>query len=835
VSKGDFNVWNLLKLGVAVCVLLVWTTPAATEPDAQAEADVDGARALIDELDPADAMLINALRYLMRPRYETELLPEDRHAGNVLTPFEAAGLPGMDAAHKARLLAVMQSGMPVAQSILSSHSRSFLGSPLPSSDSRLGPYALDLLVAGALIGRLPGREAAEVRQRAERVLAASESRVRAGSSDEFRAGNLMWRALIARAAVALDMEPRSSILRQDVNDLARLLRALAGGLAEPRALSDAATDEALFLLTALANFEALPERTIGSSSERTLERLRTEAADVLRALHVNSSNELFADVRSALVMSWPLELAPPGMTARVWRQNHGKAWAVARFRNQRTPTGAVFSLYQTLGNSGLVSRGATFGERDAVATSFAVIGLSGGLLNTEPGPLAAMDLGRVGRTMHAFTVIHRAEGTALAGPFHILVGRAIDRGCEWLLNHQNADGSFQGNYASHSGNTALALLALLHGGLPRNHPGVERGFAWLTAQLRGTERAERARPTVGTYSAGIALMAYQKYYEAEQGRAGVLTPDSPQDYRRARQAMRRLLSSEHREAIDAALAELEGARVGPQGWGYRPTRDQGGRGDNSNSQYALLGYKAACLLGCEVPDDRFRDEAERLVSTYRAQPGQRPIEVVYDDSTRAGGSTAVIQRAQITPGGWGYTNPTGGTASLTMQMTAAGMGSLAICLDELDARGVLTRAVAMSLVKHIKGAEVYIAGQYPTEDRLARNDYVALTGVRDGFGLYYNLYAVERACMLADVRLLDARVDWYRIGADALIQAQASDGGWSMTTSEAEGVHTVNVCKAILFLRRATLPVITEHRRVRREADQDPEPEDKPKPPVTGR
>lgn len=78
---------------------------------------------------------------------------------------------------------------------------------------------------------------------------------------------------------------------------------------------------------------------------------------------------------------------------------------------------------------------------------------------------------------------------------------------------------------------------------------------------------------------------------------------------------------------------------------------------------------------------------------------------------------------------------------------------------------------------------------------------------------YYWLYAVERLGMLLRLRHIGFH-EWYREGAQWLVGAQEADGGWVNPAGSlgAPEPPLAATCFALLFLRRATLPVVTEPR-----------------------
>jgi hypothetical protein len=70
--------------------------------------------------------------------------------------------------------------------------------------------------------------------------------------------------------------------------------------------------------------------------------------------------------------------------------------------------------------------------------------------------------------------------------------------------------------------------------------------------------------------------------------------------------------------------------------------------------------------------------------------------------------------------------------------------------------------------------------------------------------LYYYLYAVERMGLLYDTTLVGSH-DWYLEGARELLKAQKPDGSWDASHFKHP---TWDTCFAILFLKRATRPLV---------------------------
>ncbi|RPH36585.1 MAG: hypothetical protein EHM91_15885 [Planctomycetota bacterium] len=69
---------------------------------------------------------------------------------------------------------------------------------------------------------------------------------------------------------------------------------------------------------------------------------------------------------------------------------------------------------------------------------------------------------------------------------------------------------------------------------------------------------------------------------------------------------------------------------------------------------------------------------------------------------------------------------------------------------------------------------------------------------------YYYLYALERVGMLTNAVMIGSH-DWYREGANYLLDAQSAQGSWRAGAGGKEDGQTVwDTCFAILFLKRAT-------------------------------
>lgn len=348
------------------------------------------------------------------------------------------------------------------------------------------------------------------------------------------------------------------------------------------------------------------------------------------------------------------------------------------------------------------------------------------------------------------------------------VDAAVARGVAWLRTRADADGLFRFSVAglrsfSHwsapacdEGLTALAILALVRGGVPTTDPVVVRGLATLRTRL------DSAVPPPGgadartfTYGAGALLWMLSEVRPAGFGVA-------------AAQAALGLSHGVHPDgswSYTLPRVRVEGgyAQVLPDDLGAEPA-------DLSNAQFAVLGLLAAERLGvwrADAPWTRVRDGR---VATVRRDGafGYRHDDAA-PDLFRAG--------RRVT--------------------TAIAAGNLFVALRRLGA----SRADAL---------------RDPTMRRalawLERHPFVdAASGrwaARDVGDLserlpYYELIAVERLGAFTGLEKLGG-ADWYRAGTATLLALQRPDGGWPGGTAEAAFLNAAqNTTLALLFLSRA--------------------------------
>ncbi|NBW86142.1 MAG: hypothetical protein EBR23_04750, partial [Planctomycetia bacterium] len=165
-----------------------------------------------------------------------------------------------------------------------------------------------------------------------------------------------------------------------------------------------------------------------------------------------------------------------------------------------------------------------------------------------------------------------ASVSALAAPPEQLgptdIQRSIDRARDYLLKQQKPDGTWEAMRSSNksAGATALVMLALANSGVPATEPPMQRALAWMRTQQPDE-----------TYSVALQTMIL-----------AMLAPETD------------------RAILERNVEWLERAQVkqGPAtgSWSYKQNEGRG-IGDNSNSQFALLGLHEAARAGVPVSQD----------------------------------------------------------------------------------------------------------------------------------------------------------------------------------------------------------------------------------------
>lgn len=312
--------------------------------------------------------------------------------------------------------------------------------------------------------------------------------------------------------------------------------------------------------------------------------------------------------------------------------------------------------------------------------------------------------------------------------------KAID----FIRSQQKYDGSWE--YPNHAvGITALCTVALMENGAPTYDTVVDKGYRYVRKNLTDEK---------STYD--IAL--------------GVLL-------------LSRVGDRLDRPAIRALGAKLLAGQTTQGGWSYScPNVDatvlsdlkrldrKDGAGDNSNTQFAVLGLWIASRYGVPI-DDAMKDVSNRFVNT------------------------------QNEDGGWGYTIKDKEPTPSGQAMTPAGLFCLTVARATKIRAELRQRSATTS-----RGEKETLLSEPKYAKGLLRVGYYAKQ-MGPGSARYF-IWAIERIGVLLGQEKFEGDVDWFKQGSEALIKSQKADGSWPADKPESALADT---CFASLFLRKANL------------------------------
>jgi hypothetical protein len=324
------------------------------------------------------------------------------------------------------------------------------------------------------------------------------------------------------------------------------------------------------------------------------------------------------------------------------------------------------------------------------------------------------------------------------------IQRAVEKARDFLVRQQKADGWWEAMHSADKrvGATGLVLLALGNAGLDAQDLAVRRGLAWL-----------RSQEPADTYAVSLQTLAL-----------AMLSPEA-----------------------DLAILErnakwLEDGQVkagpGAGSWSYRQSPN-GGTGDNSNTQFALLALHEAARAGVRVQDDTWRRSQQYWVSCANAD------------------------------GSWGYSGRSPGTGS----MTCAGIASIWITTEQIGLPDAQAANESVSCCGGGRSPDVLERGL----GWLGRKFAVTQNpGTGSDTWLYYYLYGLERVGRFTARRYIGEH-DWYREGARMFVDAQDRLSGQFVARRIEDA--TVATSFALLFLAKGRRPVIVAKSRHGPEAD----------------
>ena len=285
------------------------------------------------------------------------------------------------------------------------------------------------------------------------------------------------------------------------------------------------------------------------------------------------------------------------------------------------------------------------------------------------------------------------------------------------------------------GATALTVLALRASGLSPDDPAISKALQ-ETLLVYPAEGAPGLRGDLDGYTYALSLLAM---------------------------ALQRVDRAKFKPLLKVLGRRLGEGQLSNGQWTYhcKPAKYRTRKivGDNSNTQYAILGLRAVRRAGIEVDPEIFRRTAKFWMSNANAY------------------------------GGWGY-GPKGSFDHET-SMTAAGISTLVICAEAVYGPKALGRVRDDKRVGlgQLRLGEILLQKGYKEEE-------------------IYTFYGIERACILTGTRAFND-FDWYHEGAKLLVARQQPSGAWGddavrgVTTGRGYG-RACDTAFALLFLKRST-------------------------------
>ena len=313
------------------------------------------------------------------------------------------------------------------------------------------------------------------------------------------------------------------------------------------------------------------------------------------------------------------------------------------------------------------------------------------------------------------------------------IGTVIERAADWLIRQQNPDGTWQAAMRTDEtvvGATSLVVLALANAGVPADDPAMQKALDWI-----------RRQEPKDTYSVSLQTQAL-----------AMVSPQTDLP----------ILERNVRWLENAQTADGQAAGA----WSYGASR---GGGDNSNSQFAILGLH----------------EAER--AGVRVSPMVWKLAERYWTSCQKGN------------GSWGYT---AGGGNGTGSMTCAGIASVWITAEHTERpdAGLMAGGVSCcgggSSPKPLEQGLRWLARNFSVTENPS-------TGSQTW--LFYYLYGLERVGRFTARRFIGTH-DWYLEGAEMFVKAQDQLSGNFRNRGVEDPVVATSF--ALLFLAKGRRPVV---------------------------
>ena len=357
---------------------------------------------------------------------------------------------------------------------------------------------------------------------------------------------------------------------------------------------------------------------------------------------------------------------------------------------------------------------------------------------------------------------HEPKGLAGVGLKPEQVNESIDRGAAFLWNYIKEKDLTHGYDYGYRQEHMLAALALVHAEAHKKFPDFDTTVRKYIAQYDPVR-------TNGTYMNGLYCMLIEAYGDptylpqmrkSAQWLLDTQGPDGTWGY--GIQLKKEAPAVAVRRVLQVAGGRPLDEPAGGEPLVRKTKWEDGADGDNSVTQYALLGLHAATRFEVKLPKETW----ERTLKEHR-------------------------KRQDDEEGGFAYT--TGGPGHTYGSMTCAGICALALARHQTGVSDFANdEGIERGLAWMVKYFTVE-GNPYPTWGKpkeLSREWH------------YYYLYSLERVGRILDTEFIGPH-EWYPLGAKYLLSKQrADDGGWLSKPDHEDPVLSTGF--ALLFLTRAT-------------------------------
>lgn len=380
----------------------------------------------------------------------------------------------------------------------------------------------------------------------------------------------------------------------------------------------------------------------------------------------------------------------------------------------------------------------------------------------------------------------RTASSAVSPELQKAINEAIEKGAAWLRTQRSPDGSFDALFRGAAppsyqmGLAGLCGLALLASGDSKTDPAMLKTLEYLkerdALEVRGGTRT--------TYGVGVLLMFITEMYRP------AMQADKDGRYAKAKVKDPCSLPKDMQAWIQELASWLLDVQLEDGWWRYPHTPPA----DLSNTQYAMLGLRAARECGATVPLVKILKTLETTLDVQE-KDGEKMKRIIKGTGKPGDHDYAVDggDRAR----GWPYQRG----SNVEGSMTTAGIAALAICRDMLlkpERFSAYTPEMDRNVGRSVQDGFAWLDKNFS----VAHNPPKGASGWH-----YYYLYGLERACAFAGREAVGSH-DWYAEGAALLVKQQKPDGRWATGTLGADYTPS-DICDtawALLFLKKASRP-----------------------------